>query len=101
MQTQLGLTHMVTSLTSLLEETDVRLFLAGVVILGKVCMTCAMVLLLAKNDAGGGVEIRTRTYSDSCVRVRQDAARTAFRSGGAPLQLSEICARNKFVVLTH
>lgn len=33
---QLGLPHLVTSLTDLLEETDVQLYLAGLVILGKV-----------------------------------------------------------------
>ena len=33
---QLGLPHLITSLTDLLEETDVQLYLAGLVILGKV-----------------------------------------------------------------
>lgn len=36
---QLGLPHLVTSLTDLLEEADVQLYLAGLVILGKVEIT--------------------------------------------------------------
>ena len=41
---QLGLPHLVTSLTDLLEETDVQLYLAGLVILGKVISLVAFSL---------------------------------------------------------
>lgn len=39
MREQLGLPNLVAMLTGLLGETDVQLYLAGVVILGKVSMT--------------------------------------------------------------